>query len=171
MKHFSRFPRWGSKPHHPERGQSLVEFSTMLILMLILLAGTVDLGRAYFTYLALKDASGEGAYFAAAYPQCTNNSTGYSGCDDPNNIEYRIKNSSPKGSMVYWADAQITVTTTGNHTPTSDPKLKAGELVTVSVSYIHTTITPLMGGQNWTLKSYSVATIIRVPNCEFAECQ
>lgn len=48
-----------------ERGQSLMEFSISLVILLILLAGVTDLGRAFFTYIALRDAAQEGASFAA----------------------------------------------------------------------------------------------------------
>ena len=48
-----------------ERGQSLVELSISILFMLMLVAGVVDLGRAFFTYIALRDAAQEGAAFAS----------------------------------------------------------------------------------------------------------
>ena len=48
-----------------EKGQSLMEFSISLVVLLILIAGIVDLGRAFFTYIALRDAAQEGASYAA----------------------------------------------------------------------------------------------------------
>jgi Flp pilus assembly protein TadG len=48
-----------------EQGQSLVELSMSLVVLLILVAGLVDLGRAFFTYIALRDAAQEGASYAA----------------------------------------------------------------------------------------------------------
>src|SRR6185295_11358721 len=56
-----------------ERGQGLVEFSLMLVFLSVLLISLLDLGRAYFTYLALKDAASEGAYYGSAFPQCSVN--------------------------------------------------------------------------------------------------
>ena len=55
------------KNHTPkkEKGQSLVELSISLVILLILAAGLVDLGRAFFTYITLRDAAQEGASFAA----------------------------------------------------------------------------------------------------------
>ena len=56
----------------PERGQSLVELAISLTVLLILLAGLVDLGRAFFTFIALRDAAQEGASFGSVYPTfCT----------------------------------------------------------------------------------------------------
>ena len=48
-----------------EQGQSLVELSISLVILLILAAGLVDLGRAFFTYITLRDAAQEGASYAA----------------------------------------------------------------------------------------------------------
>ncbi len=48
-----------------EKGQSLVELTFSLTFMLLLLAGVIDLGRAFFTYIALRDAAQEGAAYAS----------------------------------------------------------------------------------------------------------
>jgi Flp pilus assembly protein TadG len=48
-----------------EQGQSLIELAMSLVVLLILIAGLVDLGRAFFTYIALRDAAQEGASYAA----------------------------------------------------------------------------------------------------------
>jgi len=49
-------------------GQSLIEFAFVLVIILLLLVGTVDLGRAIFTYLALRDGAQEGASYASYDP-------------------------------------------------------------------------------------------------------
>lgn len=48
-----------------ERGQSLSELSIVMTLMLVLLAGVADGGRAFFTYISLRDAAQEGALFGS----------------------------------------------------------------------------------------------------------
>lgn len=48
-----------------ERGQSLSEMSMAMALILILLAGVADLGRAFFTYISLRDAAQEGALYGS----------------------------------------------------------------------------------------------------------
>ncbi|MHB1385159.1 MAG: TadE/TadG family type IV pilus assembly protein [Bellilinea sp.] len=54
-----------------ERGQSLVELALILLILLLLVAGIVDLGRMVFTYLTMRDAAQEGAVYGAIYPgQC-----------------------------------------------------------------------------------------------------
>ncbi len=51
-----------------EEGQSLVEFAISLVLLLVLLSGLVDTGRALFTYLALQESAEEGALFGSTAP-------------------------------------------------------------------------------------------------------
>jgi len=53
---------------NPEKGQSLTEFGLSVVILLILLAGTVDAGRAFFTYMALRDAVQEGALWGSYNP-------------------------------------------------------------------------------------------------------
>jgi len=47
------------------RGQGMVEFSISLVLMLILLAGVIDLGRMFFIYVELTEAAQEGAAYGS----------------------------------------------------------------------------------------------------------
>src|SRR5687767_2236017 len=97
-----------------QAGQSLVEFSLMAIVLIILLVGVMDLGRAYFTYLALKDAAAEGAYYGQGHPAWIDSGDSA----DPNNIEYRVRNSAPQGGLVNWDDPTTTVVVTVVNPPT-----------------------------------------------------
>ena len=51
-----------------EKGQSLVEFAFSIVVLLLLVAGAVDLGRALYTYMGLRDAAQEGALYASTNP-------------------------------------------------------------------------------------------------------
>jgi Flp pilus assembly protein TadG len=51
-----------------ERGQSLVELVLVLPFLLLLLLGIVDLGRVFNAYIAITNASREGAVFGSTYP-------------------------------------------------------------------------------------------------------
>ena len=51
-----------------EKAQSMVEFSISAIVILLLLVGIADFGRAFFTYLTLRDAAQEGAVYASVCP-------------------------------------------------------------------------------------------------------
>lgn len=47
-----------------DRGAAMVEFAILLPLLLLVIAGIVDLGRAFFTQVALSNAAREGARYA-----------------------------------------------------------------------------------------------------------
>jgi Flp pilus assembly protein TadG len=78
-----------SGKNHNKRGQSLVEVSISLIPILMIMSGLFDLGRMYFVYDAVADAAGEGALFLSVTPKCF--SPDISGCDGPNNVQYRMQ--------------------------------------------------------------------------------
>ncbi len=50
------------------KGQSLVELALVLLLMMLILAGIVDLGRAIFTKFAMQDAAEEGIIYGTSFP-------------------------------------------------------------------------------------------------------
>jgi len=56
-----------------EKGQSLVELAMSITVLLVLLAGVVDLGSLFFQYMAMRDAAQEGASFASVYPSACSN--------------------------------------------------------------------------------------------------
>jgi len=51
-----------------ERGQSLVEMALVLPLLLLLVAGIIDFGRAYNNYIIITNAAREGARAASHFP-------------------------------------------------------------------------------------------------------
>lgn len=67
-------------PHRHERGQSLVELALSLTVMLLLLSGAVTFGMALFSYVAIRDAAGEGALFGSISPY-VDGSNGYTPAD------------------------------------------------------------------------------------------
>ncbi len=52
----------------PKRGQALVEFSLVVVFLLLLMAGTVDVVRALTVYGLLTNAAQEGATYGALKP-------------------------------------------------------------------------------------------------------
>src|SRR3990172_3740448 len=99
-----------ASPKVNERGQSLVEFTLMMSIIMILMLGLLDLGRAFFTFLAMQDAAGEGASFASVHPTWVDDGDN----DDPNNVTYRVRNSAPTGTLVDMNTAAVTVTDDGS---------------------------------------------------------
>jgi Flp pilus assembly protein TadG len=54
-----------------DRGAAMVEFAIMLPLLLLVIAGIVDLGRAFFTQVTLTNAAREGARYAVVKSDAT----------------------------------------------------------------------------------------------------
>ena len=54
-----------------ERGQSLVEMAMSLVILLLLVGGVVDMSRAFFTFMALRDSVQEGALYGSINPTLT----------------------------------------------------------------------------------------------------
>jgi Flp pilus assembly protein TadG len=71
-----------------ERGQSMVEFALSLTILLLLLAGIIDVARLWYIYIALEDAAGEGALYLSLNPTCSSDFF----CANPNNATYRAVN-------------------------------------------------------------------------------
>ena len=113
-----------------ESGQSLVEGALVIVILIMLLMGLADLGRAYFYYLALQSAAEEGVAYGAVHPTWhypTNNA-------NPNNVEYRTRYESD-GGFLDWTSANVTVTA---------PDPTPGQVIAVSIDYNYELITPLI---------------------------
>ncbi len=55
-------------PSRRKRGQALVEFTLIVVILLLLMAGTVDVARLVTAYTYLNNAAQEGAIYGAMYP-------------------------------------------------------------------------------------------------------
>ena len=124
-----------------EKGQSLVELALTITLVLTLLAGAVDLGSAFFSYVALRDAAQEGALFGSIEPIVDLDSDGQFDPGEPLNtseIVTRVRQSS--STPVNLNDmANVTVSVTASNPPC------VGGWITVSVSYNYRLSMPFIG--------------------------
>ncbi len=80
-----------------ERAQSLVELAISLTVILLLLSGAVSFGMALFSYVAIRDAAGEGALYGSIRPYKDVNGNGkYDAGDTVNATEIcnRVMNAS-----------------------------------------------------------------------------
>ncbi len=133
-----------------ERGQSLIEFAFTLVIILLLLVGAIDLGRAIFTYLALRDAAQEGASYASYNPT------------DITGIQNRVRNASNTVNDL-WVNPGVAVEVIHLGVPCSGN----GVRVRVSLSNF-TLVTPFLGaivGSQTIPISASVTDTILVPPC------
>lgn len=117
-----------------ERGQAVVEFALVMVFFLVLLLAMLDLGRAYFTSVALENAAAEGALYGMGHPQCETSSD--PGCADPNNIAYRIKHES-QNPLIDPALIEFAVA------PTKAERVPGAQL-TITVTYPFKPIIPLL---------------------------
>ena len=136
-----------------ERGQSMVEFAFGFVVLLLLLSGAVDGGRALFTYMALRDSAQEGALYGSTNPTVTNE------------IVTRVKQSSDILQNLASQDPthlMVDVLVQGDGC--------TGDAITVKVTYSNFQITmPLLGGfigsQSIGISS-SVTDTILTPACQ-----
>jgi hypothetical protein len=80
------------KTQKHERGQSLVELSISLLVLLYLLSGAVEFGLAFFQFVQLRDAAQEGALYGSM--GLTNKLQPQSPDTDLYKIEQRVRNAS-----------------------------------------------------------------------------
>jgi Flp pilus assembly protein TadG len=106
----------------PERGQGLIELAIALPVLLLLLLGVLDLGRAYYALVSLKDAVGEGAQYAAAYPTRTD--------------QIKLRASQTSTALVVLTEDMFSV-------DCADPPT-AGQPITVSVAYDFWLVNPII---------------------------
>jgi hypothetical protein len=76
-----------------ERGQSLLELAVSMTVLLILLAGIVDIGRVVFHYITMRDAVQEASTYGAVYPtHCDQiRDRAYTALDESQNFQIDVK--------------------------------------------------------------------------------
>jgi hypothetical protein len=143
------------------RGQSLVELALIMPVFLILIATAIDLGRLFSAYIAIVNATKEGALYGATNPLCDT----HLACADPLNVVWRVRNET--GNLRGADGAQLTPTiacvTTNNTKLASLRDCRDGDTYQVSVSYDFRLITPILGSlleRRLTLHASADATIL-----------
>lgn len=112
---------WKEKREGKEKGQSILEVALVLPVILLILAGVLDLGRLYYVTVALTDAAGEGATYAAINP------------NDTDEIVARTQAATEGLVQINTEDVTIDC-----------PSVSPGRSVTVTVGYDFTLATPLV---------------------------
>lgn len=132
------------------RGQSLVEFAFSMVILLILLSGIFDGGRAIFTWMALRDGAQEGALYGSTNPT------------DTAGVQLRVRNSSNmlqdlSNDVNAITSVQVTVATAC-----------MGNAITVRVAYdnfpiVMPFIGTFIGSQTVPISASITDTILRPP--------
>ena len=143
-----------------QKGQSFVELSVLVIVLVILLAGVADFGRAYMIYLELRDAAQEGASYGAFTP------TDFAG------IEARIRETMNDPFDLSGSDVVKIIPALSNPSlPCSgfDPATLKPNEVKVTLLYQMPIATPFLGTVIGTQEIPLVATVsntILTPTCK-----
>lgn len=141
------------KKNKRERGQSLVELSISLLVLLYLLAGAVEFGIAFFQFVQLRDAAQEGALYGSMNP---------SACAD---ILSRIQNSSSSPIDLTDPSVNISIQINGvNCGSYGNPPACEGNGLTVRIEYPHQVFMPfipqLIGSSTINLNAEVTDTIL-----------
>jgi Flp pilus assembly protein TadG len=141
-----------SKTSRSEKGQSLVELAISMVFVIMLLIGVVDFGLAFFSWVAIRDASQEGAIYGAICP------------NDENAIVTRVREASNTPVNLKNFDR--------TNIEVDIPSLQAGGPITVLVEFDYQSITPVASaviGENGflTLRASTTNTILTTtePSC------
>ena len=125
-------PSLSSTYNRKQKGQSLVEFAMVVPFLLLVVVGTIELGRAYYYYNTLSKAVREGARYASGHP--------YDSTTELPNAKKMVVygNSGGSGNPVLpnLTAGMVTITPRGGGTDMTTPPL----WVKVSVSYPYTSV-------------------------------
>ena len=88
---------------HLKKGQALVEFALIISLLVLILAGATDLGRAAFLRITLYDAAEEAALYGSVFPGVVSST-----CADATTDGIAYRACSASGTIAGRADVQIT---------------------------------------------------------------
>jgi Flp pilus assembly protein TadG len=128
-----------------ERGQSLVELTLGFLALSVILMGMLDIGRLYFTYIAVEDAAGEAALFLAVRPNCYDSSDN-AVCGANNTAIARAQNATGGLLALDWSDTDHNyVEVWYDGVQYDDPPVAAvGRSIEVQITYRYEFMTPLL---------------------------
>jgi Flp pilus assembly protein TadG len=127
-----------------QKGQSLTEFAVGVTFILIMLASGMDLGRAYYSYITVRDAAQEGASYASIAPS------------DVHGVRARVRSTSNTPvDLSAFADDQIDIQVFGTAC--------AGGTVKVSVDFDFNLVAPFIAGNTLHLQAEAIDTILQPP--------
>lgn len=109
-----------------EKGQSFVELAVSFTILLVVLAGLMDVGSIFFSYMSLRDAAQEGVNYGMYSPR------------DLTGIEARVRNAST-------SPLDLTDTTVVKVSTIEDANPCVGKSITVRVTYHFEIAAPFIG--------------------------
>lgn len=128
-----------------QKGQSLLEFAIVLPLLILIVSGVLDLGRLYFTHIAMEDGVGDAALYLAVFPGCVDEAD-IPTCDYPDSATNRARNAL-SGPLLDMSDATITAECFDFDTKVEldcKTQTKPGDIVQVTMSNDFQLLTPVI---------------------------
>jgi Flp pilus assembly protein TadG len=146
--------------HIGRRGQALVEMALVTPVLLLLLAGAIDLGRAWYSQITIVNAAREGALEAAHNPDLYQAGQP---CSDANMVVCRAMREA-EGSFVTVEAADVSMTCNAACVEgTSAAPNTASVRVEGEFSLLTPILTWVFGGQTVTIDAVATATIRMTP--------
>lgn len=138
--------------HHLKKGQNgvtLIEFATILLLLLTILLGIMEAGRAIMNYHTLYEAVSEGARYAAVNGSSSGSPPGPRSISEVDPLIKQKVVDAAVGLQLSTSDVQVSWT----------PDNRPGSAVSVSATYLYVSFAP--GWPNFSLNSLSNVTVLR----------
>ncbi len=129
---------------HWQRGQSFVELAFGMTVLIILLGGLFDLGRAFLILITVENATGEGALFGITHVGCLAPDHAPGTCEGTESVRGRV--AAEGEPMISILEDHITIVLEDGGTPyeiVSADDIVAGRTLRVDVAYTYTPATPI----------------------------
>ncbi|MBN1964840.1 MAG: pilus assembly protein [Anaerolineae bacterium] len=121
-----------------ERGQSLIEMIFIIPILLVLVGGAVDVGRAFIILVAVENAAGEGALYGSVNPACLADDHSDTICQLSESLNGRIIEEG-RPFIDLTEDMIVSNINDGDGGAT----ITAGSLLEITVTYTYVPLTPI----------------------------
>lgn len=136
-----------------EKGQSLVELAGALVVLLWLISGVVDVGRAIFTQFSMQDAAEEGVIYGTANP---------THCDQIlERVQFNLTNEVLPDDIAIIVEIQNKFGVWESCTAIDPINVYYGELMRITTTQTFTLSMPFLAGQTVPLRAIAEGMILR----------
>lgn len=128
-----------------QKGQSLIEMAFGSVVLIILLGGLMDVGRAFIILVSVENATGEGALYGSTNPEClTDSADAGTTCSGRQSIYERIREEGRPVVNLTDDNSEIHVYLDDTLIQSvADSEIEGGKTLTVEVRYQYSPITPI----------------------------
>ena len=150
-----------------EAGQSFVELAIGMTVLITLLSGLFDVGRAYLFLVAVENAAAEGALYGAIRPQCIAPDRAETVCQGIESITGRVIEEGKPIITISEEYITLSLEESGSVVAiTSGDQIVAGQTLLVNVKYTYSPVTPfgfMIWGEKATVNASARQPILSPP--------